>query len=274
MELKDIVNGAIGPFYGYCNGYQNPGASGLGYISAFKIEVGEVKADINLALETIVSYDRASKNGAYFGQVNVLETSSYCGVNGAIWGYDLVKNDDLAKGKVKPLMLKKRHDGKTIKILPMQPLLDAAQSLWGTESDRRFPPLPGGIIPATVNAIVSNGEATNIWTALTMAVAENRNTESCLLVHQSGTGKIDEKELLEKFVYSIFRLAEDQGVKFKEVFFGFKQKKIRKGYIGVAQSFVPYLNLPPDIIKRGYNPSDLLNMTVSEWEKIMDFKGA
>ena len=39
-QIEDIVNSAVGPFEDYCDGYGNPGASGLGYVSALKLETG------------------------------------------------------------------------------------------------------------------------------------------------------------------------------------------------------------------------------------------
>ena len=38
LTLEEIVNGAVGPFDSYCDGYGNPGASGLGYISVGLVE--------------------------------------------------------------------------------------------------------------------------------------------------------------------------------------------------------------------------------------------
>ena len=69
--------------------YLNPGASGLGYIATLKLSVGHLIADMDFVLEGIVSYDRAEKNDAYIGQINMVTASSFCGLNGAIWGYDL-----------------------------------------------------------------------------------------------------------------------------------------------------------------------------------------
>lgn len=44
-KIKDIVNGAVGPFEIYCDGYGNPEANGLGYVSVLKLETGVVKKE-------------------------------------------------------------------------------------------------------------------------------------------------------------------------------------------------------------------------------------
>ena len=38
MTRADVVNGAVGPFDDYCDGYGNPGSSGTGYVSVLKLE--------------------------------------------------------------------------------------------------------------------------------------------------------------------------------------------------------------------------------------------
>jgi len=42
LTIEGVVNGAVGPFDSYCDGYGNPGASGLGYISVLTLEIGTV----------------------------------------------------------------------------------------------------------------------------------------------------------------------------------------------------------------------------------------
>ena len=91
MNRVDVVNGAVGPFDDYCDGYGNPGSSGGGYISVLKLSTGTVAKTMDSVLEGIVSYDRAEKNDAYAGQINMIAASSFSGPNGAVWGYDLAR---------------------------------------------------------------------------------------------------------------------------------------------------------------------------------------
>ena len=76
MNRVDVVNGAVGPFDDYCDGYGNPGSSGGGYISVLKLSTGTVAKTMDSVLEGIVSYDRAEKNDAYAGQINMIAASS------------------------------------------------------------------------------------------------------------------------------------------------------------------------------------------------------
>jgi hypothetical protein len=125
-SLAAVMNGAIGPFDKYCDGYGNTGASGLGYICAMTLDIGMVEQDMDTVLDGIVSYDRAEAQGVYIGQINMLVASSFCGLNGALWGYDLARADEIASGKVQALFEVLRHDRKKIPIYSADPLLDAA----------------------------------------------------------------------------------------------------------------------------------------------------
>ena len=102
ITRAQVVKGAVGPFDDYCDGYGNPGASGIGYISVLKLSTGTVAKTLDTVLEGIVSYDRAEKNDAYAGQINMIAASSFTGINGAVWGYDLARHDGLADGSIKP----------------------------------------------------------------------------------------------------------------------------------------------------------------------------
>lgn len=87
-DASKVINQAVGPSKEFCIGYMNPGA-GEGYISTMKLSVGTVDVkDLDTVTENIVSYDRCEKNDAYIGQINMLTVSSFCGLNGAVWGFD------------------------------------------------------------------------------------------------------------------------------------------------------------------------------------------
>jgi hypothetical protein len=118
LSSAEIVSGAVGPFDDYCDGYGNPGASGLEYISVLKLSTGMVAKTMDQGLEGIVSYGRAEKNDAYAGQINMITASSFNGLNGAIWGYDVARHDGLTDGSIQPIMRRTRHDGVEIPIYP------------------------------------------------------------------------------------------------------------------------------------------------------------
>ena len=66
------------------------------YISAVKLSTGKVSVEglgKDNVLEGIVAYDKAERNTAYLGQVNMITVSSFSGPLSAVWGLDLAKVD-------------------------------------------------------------------------------------------------------------------------------------------------------------------------------------
>lgn len=142
-----IDNTAISAYAQYCDGYGMPGATGLGYVSVLKVITGAVEANAldtsqqyDFLLNGIVAYDRAEAKGAYIGQINMGTASSFCGLAGQVWGYDLAEADAIKSGSMTPLFYTRQYDGSTLPIYNGQPLLDAGVALFGTDTNRVFPP--------------------------------------------------------------------------------------------------------------------------------------
>ncbi len=275
MKKEDVVDGAIGPFTSYCDGYGNPGSSGLGYISVLKLQTGKVKADMDVVLENIVSYDRAESLGTYVGQINMVAASSFNGLNGAVWGYHLAKEETIANDTIKPLFTKKRSDGVEIPVYSVEPLLDAGKRLFGTAEERRYPLLPGAHVNCAVKDHTVKGP-TSVWCAIALAMAEDPTKDSNLFIEDAGDSP-DIREGEERAVYlddlmqniatSIIRCGDDAGVKYKKIFLGYKTEWIPEGYVGCALTCAPYVVLAKDAVPKGKAPRDMLSMTISEWEK-------
>ena len=53
------IDGAIGPFDDYCDGYGNPGSSGVGYVSVLRLSTGTVAENADELLEEMVAGHRA-----------------------------------------------------------------------------------------------------------------------------------------------------------------------------------------------------------------------
>lgn len=272
-DLTSVVKGAIGPFNKYCDGYGNPGSSGLGYICAMALNIGIVKQDMDKVLEGIVAYDRAETQGeAYFGQINMIAASSFCGLNGALWGYDLAKNEDIASNKVKPLFEVQRHDGKKIPVYSADPLLDSAARLFGSNNQRRFPLLPGAQVICATKEYVATGPK-HIWSAIAISIAENRTKDSCLFVEDAGEIAVENPDGLEKFGDELrrkiakcaIRCGKDNNALYKEIWISYRIKWIPEGQVGCALVAAPYLVLAKDALPDN-DPQKLLNMTISEWE--------
>ncbi len=275
LSLEDVVNGAVGPFDEWCDGYGNAGTSGLGYISVLKLSTGVVAKKMDHILEGIVSYDRAEKNDAYVGQINMIAASSFNGCNGAVWGYDLAKHPDIAAGRIKPLFIKKRGDGFEIPVYSVTPLLEAGKRLFGTVDKRRFPIIPGGHVMCAVKEDTIVGP-TSVWSAIALAIVEDPLTDSHLFIEDAGHGiPGDEMErtayldnLMENIAESIVLCGDDQKVKYKEIFLGYKIKWVPENHVGCALTCAPYVVLAKNAIPQNHQPADLLKMTINEWEKL------
>jgi len=274
MRIEDVVDNAIGPFPENCAGYMNPPAAGFGYIATLKLSIGTVRADMDAGLEGIVSYDRAECEDAYIGQINMLTASSFCGLNGAVWGYDLARADDLAQGLVQPRMVLTRHDGAPVPILPMDPLLDAAYRLFGNRDQLRFNPLPGAmVVCANKSRTVQPRDRTVIWCALAIAIAEDRQRSACLFIEDASdtetTGTAPLQDIERNIALSILRCGHDQGVMYREIFIGVKTLEVTHGTIGCSLACVPYVCLPPAAVPPGLPPAALTEMTLGQWESAL-----
>ncbi len=275
MTLNDIVNGAVGPFDDYCDGYGNAGSSGLGYISVLKLATGVVKMDMDKGLEGIVSYDRAETSGTYVGQINMIAASSFCGLNGAVWGYHLARHESIADGSIKPLFTKTRKDGKEIPIYSVEPLLNAGERLFGTNDRRRFPLLPGSHVICAVKSNTIMGP-NSVWSAIAIAMAEDREKDSNLFIEDAGDSIPAESEeartaylagLMDKIAHSIVRCGDDSNVKYKEIFVGYRTQWVPEEHVGCALTCAPYAVLAKKAVPPSGAPEQMLDMTIAEWEQ-------
>jgi histidine decarboxylase len=277
FPLPAVVNGAISPFEQYCMGYMNPGNNGLGYISTMKLSVDMVSIQgLDEGTEGIVSYDRCEKDDAYIGQINMLTASSFCGVNGALWGYHLAIADSIANGSLQP-MYYENQNGQWIPVYPVYPLLDAAQRLFGVDAQRRFPPMPGAHVICANKNFTDNGP-TWVWASIAIAIADNRDADANLFIEDAGCfpGALTAPVVVQNLqttqrnvTKSVILCGQDQNVLYKEIFVGYKYLYVPDGYVGCALTCAPYVSLAKGTIPGGYIPSDLLNMTISQWERLL-----
>jgi len=283
ITLADVVNGAVGPSDRYCMGYLNPGASGLGYISTLKLSIGLVNVTgLDPGTEGIVSYDRCERNDAYIGQINMLTASSFCGVNGAVWGYHLAVADEIAHKTQKPLYYQGGFGRTEIPVYSVYPLLDAARRLFGMEQQRRFPPMPGAhVVCANKNytSDLTKGP-TWVWAAIALAIAEDRDSQANLFIEDAGnygtilTGPMEIIKFLEGTLRAVTKsmvlCAVDQGVRYREIYAGYVCQFANKNQVGCALTCAPYVLLAKNGIPAGMQASNLLEMTISQWEKALN----
>lgn len=269
MDLKEIVEGAVGPFETGCDGYGNPGSSGLGSISLLTLDIGVARKRLDTGLETIVAYDRSTVTGTYIGQLNLLQATSFSGVNSAIWGYDLARSEAL--GTTSPLWTLRRHDGAPLPVHDGAPLFDATRRLLGTRDEKRFPLLPGARVTAAMKAVSAFGPC-HIWCALSLAIAEDRNTAASLFLEDMGTlppGEDPEKygeTERRNLAACVPLIGENQNVRYKEVFVSYRYAWVGADDVAGALAVAPYVVLARRAVPPS-GPASILDMTISQWEK-------
>lgn len=274
---------AISLYDNYCDGYDAPGSTGNGYVSVLKVSTGEVKKTDDLLLDGIVAYDRAEANDAYVGQINMLTASSFCGIAGQIWGYDLATTDEIENNEEKPVLVVKQYDDSDLPVYDAAPLLKAGISLFGTEKNRVFPPVPGGhIICAnkSINAYrplehtLKEGQGYGVWCFIAISITRNRENSADLFIEDAGIWTQDDNaENLKNFLndhrknvaWSITSCGKDQSVLYDRTYVGYSYLIITPGYIGTALTCAPYVTLAKNAIpEKGFH--HLNEMTLSEWE--------
>ena len=276
-DPRRVINGAIGSDDAYCMGYLNPDASGLGYISTLKLSVGTVDVrGLDDVTERIVAYDRCEKNDAYIGQINMLTASSFCGLNGAVWGYDLAVAEDLRAQK---LYDQKLATGRAIPVYSVAPLLDATVRLFGIGAQRRFPPMPGAHVVCANKDTNMRGPGW-VWSAIALAILADRSTGANLFIEDVNTlGRCVSEARVVRFLErtqreitnSVALCGEDQSVEYKEIFVGTCYARVPKGHVGSALSCAPYVTLARNAIPaKLHEPGDLTGYTIGEWEAALD----
>lgn len=298
--LSEVVDGAVSDCDPCCMGYMNPGASGGGYISTMKLSVDKVHVkDLDVGTEGIVSYDRCEKDDAYIGQINMGTASSFCGINGALWGYHLAIAEEIARGTLQPMFTYPGplypHDQelpgqKPVPVYPVAPLLNAAERLFGRmdkqgsdqQDLRRFPPLPGA------HVICANKDASDrgpgyFWAAIAIAIAQDRDRDANLFIEDADVIKAVRKgqiweptpDQVHNQLYrhlldvakSIILCGQDQNVLFKEIYMGVKYLFTNEDEWGCALTCAPYVTLARRAVPPAKPASAIIKMTIDDWEK-------
>jgi histidine decarboxylase len=287
-ELMDRT--AISPYDKYCDGYSRPGSKGNGYVSVLKVSVGQVEKTDDSLLDGIVAYDRAEANDAYIGQINMETASSFCGIAGQVWGYDLAIADDLKSEK--PELSVEQYDGSTLPVYDAKPLLEAGEALFGTEKNRIYPPVPGGHVICANKSITayrpndttpqdtSQNIAFGVWCFIAIAITKDRENSADLFIEDAGLWTQDDNpDNLEAFLKkhrknvaeSIVACGKDQSVLYDRIFVGYNYLIMDKGNVGTALTCAPYITLAKNAIPdEGFEK--LNSITLSEWKSLQSNK--
>ena len=203
----------------------------------------------------------------------MIAASSFNGINGAVWGYDVARHDGLTRRVDRAdHAAASATTASRSRSIRWPRCSRPASALFGTAASRRFPLLPGSHVVCATKDITVSGP-TAVWSAIALAIAEHRDRDSSLFIEDVGhdiPGATDgEREnmlhaRMEHIVDSVVLCGEDQDVKYKEIFVGFKMQWVPAGDVGCALTCAPYLvlakNAAPD------PAAGLLDMSLSEWE--------
>lgn len=287
-DIATVINGAVGSDKKFCMGYTNPGASGNGYITTIKLSVGIVDINqsemlannipLDIGTAGIVSYDRCEVNDAYIGGINMLTASSFSGLNGAVWGYDLAVADNLRDDL---LYYEEWKDGAKTPVYNIDPLLNATQRLFGVKQQRRFNPMPGSMVicankNATTDFQTNLGDWVWAWAFIALSFVEGRTDNTNLFIEDCNCfpGNLPwpvVQQKLEQTMHAVTKCivlcGEDQGIKYKETFLGFRVIPVPASKIGCALACAPYVTLAQNAIPPMMQPSDLMKLSIGAWEK-------
>lgn len=290
VRAAKVDKTAISPYNRYCDGYGMPGAYGNGYVSVLTVSVGTVKKTDDFLLDGIVSYDRAEINDAYVGQINMLTASSFCGIAGQVWGYDLAAHESIVTEEQQPLFDVEQFDGTPLHVYDATPLLEAGIELFGTEKNRRFTTAPGAHVICANKSVTSyrpkenrpfnDGEAYGVWSFIAISLSNDRDNCADLFIEDAGLWtKNDNEEELKAFleehrkavVWSVKECGKDSHVVFDRTYVGFAYTIMKPGEIGNALTCAPYVTIARDAVpSTGF--SSLNQMTLNNWLDEMEFK--
>ncbi len=268
------IGSAVGPLNGYCVSSRDLDTDGTGPVAVLKLSTALASQDTDPSLEEVVSLGRAESSDAYVGQINAITTSSISWINGPIWGYDIARHDDLIDSTLKTLMKCQRGDGVWIPVYSAAPLLEASKALFGTSEARRFPLVPGSHVLCASKEVVAQGPV-QVWSALALAIPEDRGGNACLVIEDAGEGcgsepRQEQEGVPHQFrrvndlVESVIKCGDDQGVALKEVFVAYKSEWVPSGRVGCALSRVHFLALARNAVPS--SSEEILAMSLSEWE--------
>ncbi|HET7099362.1 MAG TPA: histidine decarboxylase, pyruvoyl type [Patescibacteria group bacterium] len=281
FDLKKVIS----PYNSFCSGYGNPGASGDSYLVGLIFGIGKTKILLDhqgtSILDSINAFDRAEVENTYLGQINMVIVSSFCGPMGGLVGYDILKPKDLynfhkfyPEGKI-------TNAGVSIPVYSASPIVNATRELFGTVDDKKFPLMPGSIVPCAGRHITDVGPK-HIYCGFGLGIAKNHKRDAHLFMEDMGEIPLNIRgteveasyrhKILGNLAKSILRVGENQRVRYKEIFVEMHDVTVQPGEIGCALVAAPYFTLAKDAIpKKGVE--SLSDLSLDAWTKEMDKKG-
>lgn len=290
IRAPHIDKTAISPYDDYCDGYGMPGAYGNGYVSVLKVSAETIEKTNDELIDGIVTYDKAETADAYIGQINMITASSFCGMAGQVWGYDLACHDDIASGKSTPLFTVKQFDGSNLAVFDAKPLLNAGIELFGTAKNRRYHPIPGAHTICANKGVTAyrpkekrplkDGEGYGVWSFIAISLSADRDFSADLFIEDAGvwTKNDNENDMVafleqhrKEIVWSVIECGRDSNVLFERTYVGFAHRMMKPNEIGNAITVGPYVTLARNAVPTaGF--AALNDLSLSGWLAQMDFE--
>lgn len=242
-------------------------SSAAGYITAPLIGLGLTELSCShpgsTMLDRIIAFDRAESSAANLTQTNLIAVSSFCGINGLIWGYDLARQPLVHH----ELLCPNGHSN----AFELTPLLKATESLLGTVQMPRFPVAPGEHLVCAYKSHTSLGPGW-LYGAMAIGIAEERGKHADLFMEDHGTlaEKAEEQVVLENLFRSVHVIGANLGVRYEKVFLGLSSVWVPDGQVGCALTAAPYLHLAQAAVPSG-DPQLLAEMSLQEWESSVGY---
>ena len=261
-RLEEIVRNCRNTTTNSCGGYLEPTATGQpgAYVSTILLSTGAVnleqfpgfpfEEDLDQGMAQIVSYDRAECNDSYIGQVNMLQASSFSGVNGGDLG--------LRPGSRFP----HRQDvsRRAYREYPHLFLDSFARCDPAALRRRRRAALPSargrhGRLCGEVSDQHGLGRQ-HVDLVRARFCDCRRPRQPCVPLH-GGYGhhalsgetrtpsvrtRLDDR--LNRIAYAAYLCGENQGARYKKIYIGWKASHIPKNHVGCALACAPYVTLP------------------------------
>ena len=270
-DVKRILKHAISPYSSYCEGFGNNDSQGC-YIATPIIAAGEAKVkgsfDRSLVLEQIQAFDTAEAEGAYVGQINLIPVSSFCGLNGLIWGHDVAVCPTKRVNSIGSANIAVQEP-----VYDIEDLLPASKRLFGTAREKRFPIIPGSMVPSAYKTISELGPVT-LYGGLAIGIPKNDHLSAALFMEYVGSVRdsnenhtVDEElaSITSKLLASTIEVGKNHDISFEMVYVGTRALQVASERIGCILVAVPYITLArnavtPNLLDHGDE------MEIKQWE--------
>jgi histidine decarboxylase len=269
-DVSRILSNAASTHALYCEGFGNNDSKGC-YINTPLIAAGTAKLkgayDRSLVLEQIQAFDTAQAEGAYIGQINLIQVSSFCGPNGLIWGHDVMESPKRPLSSDEAI-----RNTKGAPVYDAESLFAASVRLFGTAKKRRFPIIPGSLVPAAYKTISEIGP-TILYGGLGIGIASDKSSSASLFMEYVGSSKAVADEdvaaqrinISDQLLTSVVEVGENHDLEFESIYVGTRALIVPQGSMGCVLVAIPYVTLAANAL-----PLDVMECPtcpdIDQWE--------